>query len=1160
MDRWLNQRHGSGASSLFFSLIILSLVLLPGLVLAMPANPEPFIEEQGDGTQVQLRARGDEHFSWLEDARGYTVVRNNGWLHYAEIGNDGRLIPGALLVGRDDPEAYGLDKRVLPSDAVKALSRRVLPAPSAGTYTMQSGPDAARVAPSGNVKNLVVLIRFADHASRNLPPVSDYETLFNTIGGDPVIAPTGSLKDVYLENSYGQMTLDSDVSPWIQVSGTEAYYANNNGGDSTLWEALNEALDILDQTVDFDQYDTDNDGYIDSIAFIHSGYGAEWGGVLTRIWSHRWAIQIPSGGWQSNEGVRVFDYHISPGLWGTSGTDIGRIGVIAHETGHFFGLPDLYDPDSSAGDGIGSWGLMANSWDFNGSQLCPPHFSPWSKVFLNWYSPTVISDPGQYTINQAETNPEVYQIEANYPNGEYLMIENRQNAGFDCSIPQGGLLIWHIDNDASDTAEGYPGQPNWPNNGNHYRVAVLAADGNYDLEKGNNRGDGGDVHRGGAVDAITTGPGGHPNTDAYQNGNIINTGHTISNISASGPSMTFCLGACNALPAPSGLAAVAAGSTGINLSWTDNSSSETGFTIEHSPNGSNWTTEASVGANVTSYGDTGLVAGSTHYYRVRAYDGSGSSGWSNVANATTDQVAPAAPTGLSALALSSTEIDLTWTDNADNEDSYRIERGPDGINFAIIDTLPANATSYSDSGLTQTTTYFYRVSAVNTVAAPASNVASATTQSPPPEVDHVAYADQFGSGEVIGTFANTQADDGSVQQFTERVSGGKKRDRVTYMGHFWRFNISAGDQVTVFANAWRSETSDNDNFVFAWSDDDVTYHDLFTVATTDSANLQSGTIPASVSGQVWIRVLDTDRTPGNFRSFDSLYVDHLFIRVFNDGPPTAPNAPGGLSATSAGKFAIDLSWTDNSNNEDGFRIERSGDGVNWSFLANRATNVTSFNDTGLAADTTYHYRVLAFNGVGDSAYSASASATTDPDLPPDPPAAPSGMTAVAAGPNSMDLAWTDNADNESGFFIQRSTDGTNFATVASVGVNTTAYTDVTGLQANTLYYYQVYAHNDDGDSGMSNIASATTDEEPPVSLELTANGLKEKGKHVIDLSWSGATSTNVDIFRDGSKIATAPNNGAYSDATGNRTRGATYTHKVCEAGTTVCSNETVTSY
>ncbi len=491
----------------------LLLVSVPS-ALAVPANPNSFQDIQPDGTVVSLRVRGDEHFNWTEDMAGYTVVRRKGWYEYARVNPQGRLVATGLKVGLSNPRARGLNKGLLPSAAQRAKSARKSPGISGGTTTQG-------VAPVGAIRNLVVMIQFSNHAGRALPSSSDINVLFNAPGGDPLLAPTGSVRDVYLQNSYGQMELNSDVSGWITVSQSEQYYANGQSGDSTLWEALREALDTLDQAVDFTQYDADNDGYIDSIAFIHSGYGAEWGGTdadgaasADRIWSHRWAIQNPA--WISTEGVRVSDYHISPALWHTSGSDIGRIGVIAHETGHFFGLPDLYDTDGG-GAGIGSYGLMANSWGFSGSQLCPPHFSPWSKLQLGWINPVNISQSGEYTIGQSETGNDYFVITDGFPGNEYLMIENRQNAGFDCSLPQGGLAIWHIDDDAGFNTEGYPGK-RWPKDGKHYRVAMAQADGNFQLEKGINRGDSGDVHHGGGVDAMAPGPDGHPNTDAYQSG------------------------------------------------------------------------------------------------------------------------------------------------------------------------------------------------------------------------------------------------------------------------------------------------------------------------------------------------------------------------------------------------------------------------------------------------------------------------------------------------------------------------------------------------------------------------------------------------------------------------------------------------------------------
>ena len=183
---------------------------------------------------------------------------------------------------------------------------------------------------------------------------------------------------------------------------------------------------------------------------------------------------------------------------------------------------------------------MANSWGFDGSQLYPPHFCSWAKVFLGWSTPTVINAAGEYTIDEWALNNEVYRIDYNFPSDEYLLIENRQPSGVETAMPQGGLAIFHIDDAAGHNTQGYPGQSGWPGNGNHYRVALLQADGDYDLEQENNRGDSGDVYHAGGVDAIT--PDTVPSTDAYQSGNVYDTDFQIDSISSSGASMTFRFG------------------------------------------------------------------------------------------------------------------------------------------------------------------------------------------------------------------------------------------------------------------------------------------------------------------------------------------------------------------------------------------------------------------------------------------------------------------------------------------------------------------------------------------------------------------------------------------------------------------------------------------
>ncbi|MFQ5591743.1 MAG: M6 family metalloprotease domain-containing protein [Phycisphaerae bacterium] len=513
---------------------------------AVPASPHPFTVTQADGTAIVLYVRGDEYFNWWEDSGSYTVVRHGNEYVYAELGVDGRLAPTEWRVGEADPAATGLSRRVLPTREVQNSIRAQRMASPGGSGRAPTSPST-----TGVVNNVVILMQFANHSGRVLPTTADFDVIFNAAGPTPPVAPTGSVRSVYLEDSYGQLQIDSTVFGWYLLPETEQFYTHGTSGLGPPKTYIIDALDLADPDIDFSLFDDDGDGFVDAIAFIHSGYGAEFGGTdvdgtaqADRMWSHR--SSIPT--WTSDEGIMVESYHISSGLWGLNGSQPGRIGVICHETGHFFGIPDLYDTNGG-GEGIGSWGMMANSWGFDGTQLHPPHFCAWSKIRLGWLTPTVISVPGVYQAMAVETSATVYRVDAGFPPDEYLLIENREPMGHESAMPQGGLAVFHIDDTSGYSDEGYPGQPGWPENGNHYRVSLLQADGLYNLERGHNRGDAGDPYHGGVggVSAINSST--VPNTDAYQGGNAFPTGNSIWEISAASAMMTFRLGYNDVLPA-----------------------------------------------------------------------------------------------------------------------------------------------------------------------------------------------------------------------------------------------------------------------------------------------------------------------------------------------------------------------------------------------------------------------------------------------------------------------------------------------------------------------------------------------------------------------------------------------------------------------------------
>lgn len=195
-----------------------------------------------------------------------------------------------------------------------------------------------------------------------------------------------------------------------------------------------------------------------------------------------------------------------------------------------------------------------------------------------------------------------------------------------------------------------------------------------------------------------------------------------------------------------------------------------------------------------------------------------------------------------------------------------------------------------------------------------------------------------------------------------------------------------------------------------------------------------------------------------------------------------PEAPSNLSASASGPFSMDLTWTDESDNETQFQIDRrEASSETWEHVQTLAANVISFGDTELSPAATYHYRVKACNSMGCSAFCDEAEATTT-QLPPE---APANLTVTATGPWATKLTWTDQGDNETGFRVERKEGAGAFSTLGEVSETKTSYSD-TGLSPSMTYTYRVFAFNTGGDSPSSDEASATTWAEPLANLTISA--------------------------------------------------------------------------
>ncbi|HPW92932.1 MAG TPA: putative Ig domain-containing protein [Verrucomicrobiota bacterium] len=218
--------------------------------------------------------------------------------------------------------------------------------------------------------------------------------------------------------------------------------------------------------------------------------------------------------------------------------------------------------------------------------------------------------------------------------------------------------------------------------------------------------------------------------------------------------MNLIKGTSSAPAAPSGLAAEKVNASQIKLTWKDNSSNESGFKIERATaSGGPFTQIATVGANVKTYTSTGLKALTTYWFRVRAYNSAGNSGYSNTDSAKTDGLPPAAPGSLAATTVSTSQIKLTWKDNSSDETGFKIERATSaGGTYTQIATVGANVTTYANTGLSGSTTYYYRIRSYNTWGNSAyTAVASSTTANVAP---------------VLAAIPNKTVNEGSLLQFS----------------------------------------------------------------------------------------------------------------------------------------------------------------------------------------------------------------------------------------------------------------------------------------------------------------------------------------------------------------------------------------------------------
>lgn len=435
---------------------------------AVPAQRKTITHTQSDGTLLTLMLVGDEHLHYY-----INTATNEKMLQ----GDDGDFHILAETKLETMKQAASVRMKAANEARLKRLNaHRVQNVATNGPRRV--GQTSGSM--TGNKKGLVILVNFSDVAMADGHTQSAFDDQFNkedySEGGH-----IGSVHDYFYDQSYGQFDLTFDVVGPVTVSKEMSYYGSNDSSGSDKYPAtmVSEALKLVDDDVNFADYDWDGDGEVEQVFVIYAGYGEAYGASSNTIWPHEWDLTSAGVGAQTLDGVKINTYACTCELSGTSGTTLSGIGTACHEFSHCLGYPDFYDTDYSGGLGMGFFDIM-NSGSYNGPQGCgevPSGYTSYERWMAGWLTPTELNDPATITNMPAlNDSPTAYVIYNQGNTNEYFLVENRQNKDWFYYLSAGsagnGLFITHVDYNATAWSN------NTPNDSpTHQRMTWIAADG-----------------------------------------------------------------------------------------------------------------------------------------------------------------------------------------------------------------------------------------------------------------------------------------------------------------------------------------------------------------------------------------------------------------------------------------------------------------------------------------------------------------------------------------------------------------------------------------------------------------------------------------------------------------------------------------------------------
>lgn len=477
--------------------------------MAIPAKPGFVAFTQPDGSVINIQLVGDEHGHMAYSESGKLLIDVDGRLEYASFDESGFPVASGILASnenevnlstlklqpQDNLEKWTalmtanrktrLEKLMGKSSVRKVMSRAEEgeednPNEEGNPGDDETGLEEGRLVPLnfgrydvsfpviGEQKGLVILVEYEDikftygdydyfHRMLNEEGFSDYGSL-------------SSARDWFVLNSNGNFLPEFDVYGPVELPNKRVYYGGNDGygNDKRAHEMAIDACNILDEEVDFSQYDRDGDGVIDNVFIFYAGKGEHDSGVVNAVWPHSWDISLALPDEEFIfDGVKLARYACTCEYPSGYKRPDG-IGTFVHEFSHVMGLPDLYVTTYTGGFTPGEWSVL-DQGPYNNDRLTPPNYSSFEKGALGWLEFLPLEE-GYVELPDLSSTNVAYALPTENEN-EFFFFENRQQHGNDEFIPGHGMLVWHVDYDEDIWEKNIVN-----NKANHQYVDLIEAD------------------------------------------------------------------------------------------------------------------------------------------------------------------------------------------------------------------------------------------------------------------------------------------------------------------------------------------------------------------------------------------------------------------------------------------------------------------------------------------------------------------------------------------------------------------------------------------------------------------------------------------------------------------------------------------------------------